>query len=81
MPYHDPHAYYASTYTTEHQETAANPADSFSADASSSGLPQACMTLSMPVESVGSRCDSVDMRARSNVDSDSGTGKEQSAEV
>ena len=63
MPPHDPRAYSASTYTTEHQQTVANPADSSSADASSSGLPRACMAFSMPLEDVGSQCDSVDMRA------------------
>ena len=39
------------------------------------------MFFSMPLEDVGSQCDSVDMRASSNVDSDSGAGKEQSTEV
>ena len=39
------------------------------------------MVFSMPLEDVGSQCDSVDMRASSNVDSDSGADKEQSTEV
>ena len=81
MLYHDPHAYHASTYTTEHQQTAANPADSSSADASSSGLPRANMVFPMSFEDVGSQCDAVDIGAYNNVDSDSGAGKEQSTEV
>ena len=39
------------------------------------------MALSMPVEDVGSQCDSGDMRANNNVDCDSGAGKERSTEV
>ena len=85
MPYHDPHGYHASTYTTEHhqtaQQTAATSADSASADASSSGLPRANMVFPMSNETVGSQCDSGDMRANNNVDCDSGAGKERSTEV